>query len=153
MRYLFLIMILALASCSNGQKPGEKKAEMNAGAVVSLTDAQLKNANLVTGYASRQDIKSIIKVTGKIDVPPQNMVSVSFPLGGYLKSTKLLPGMHIRKGEVIAIMEDPQYIQLQQDYLTAKVRENYLGSEYLRQKELNMSKASSDKTFQQAEAE
>jgi cobalt-zinc-cadmium efflux system membrane fusion protein len=59
-------------------------------------------------------------VNGKIDVPPQNMVSISVPLGGYLKSTKLLEGMHISKGEVIAIMEDQQYIQLQQDYLTAK---------------------------------
>ncbi|HNN27292.1 MAG TPA: efflux RND transporter periplasmic adaptor subunit, partial [Chitinophagales bacterium] len=73
-------------------------------------------------------------------------------LGGYLKSTKLLPGMHISKGEVIAVMEDPQYIQLQQDYLTAKAQFAYNESEYLRQKELNESKAVSDKVFEQAKA-
>jgi cobalt-zinc-cadmium efflux system membrane fusion protein len=65
----------------------------------------------------------------------------------------LLPGMHIKKGEVIAIMEDQQYIQLQQDYLTAKSKLKFLEAEYKRQKDLNESKASSDKVSQQAEAE
>ena len=60
--------------------------------------------------------------------------------------------MHISKGEVIAVMEDPQYIQLQQDYLTAKAQFAYNESEYLRQKELNESKAASDKVFEQAKA-
>jgi cobalt-zinc-cadmium efflux system membrane fusion protein len=92
-------------------------------------------------------------VNGKIDVPPQNMVSISVPLGGYLKSTKLLEGMHINKGEVLAVMEDQQYIQLQQDYLTAKARFGSLEKEFMRQKELNESKASSDKVFENAQAE
>ncbi len=153
MRYILFIALLALTACGGKKQTDTKEAGAITGTTVSLTAAQLKNANIETGNASRQDIKSIIKVAGKIDVPPQNMVSVSFPLGGYLKSTKLLPGMHISKGEVIAIMEDQQYIQLQQDYLTAKARQDYLESEYQRQRELNRSKASSDKTFQQAEAE
>ena len=71
-------------------------------------------------------MSSIIRVNGKIDVPTQNMVSISMPLGGYLLSTKLLPGMHITRGEVIAVMEDQQYIQLQQDYLTTRSKLNYL---------------------------
>lgn len=153
MRYTLLIALLALTSCGGNPVADNKTAEAENGTTVSLTTEQLNTAGIETGYATVQDIKSTIKVTGKIDVPPQNMVSVSFPLGGYLKSTKLLPGMHIGKGEVIAIMEDQQYIQLQQDYLTAKAKQDYLENEYLRQKELNRSKASSDKTFQQAEAE
>jgi cobalt-zinc-cadmium efflux system membrane fusion protein len=95
---------------------------------------------------------SILKVSGIIDVPPQNMVSVSVPLGGFLKYTKLLPGMHITKGEAIATMEDQQYIQLQQDYLTAAANLKFAELEYQRQKDLNASKASSDKSLEQAEA-
>jgi cobalt-zinc-cadmium efflux system membrane fusion protein len=76
-----------------------------------------------------------------------------WPLGGYLKSTKLLPGLQIRKGDIIAIMEDQQYIQMQQDYLTTKSRIVYSKSEFERQKELNASKASSDKVFQQVQME
>jgi cobalt-zinc-cadmium efflux system membrane fusion protein len=146
-------MAILFSSCGSHTAQEEKVTDSLAATVVTLTNAQYRNAAIDTGMAVKQDVRSILKVTGTIDVPPQNMVSVSFPMGGYLKSTSLLPGMHIRKGEVIARMEDQQYIQLQQDYLTAKARQAYLESEYQRQKELNASKASSDKSFQQAEAE
>lgn len=146
-------LILLLLSCNS--KTNEEKIEMPtlSDNVVILTEAQLKNATIATGKLEKRSISSILKVTGKIDVPPQNMISVSMPLGGYLKSTKLLPGLHLTKGEVIATMEDQQYIQLQQDYLTTKAKLGYAQKEFERQKELNQSKASSDKIFQLADSE
>lgn len=120
---------------------------------VTLSAAQVNNAGISLGKIQQKSISSVLKVNGRIDVPPQNMISVSVPMGGYLKSTKLLPGMHLNKGEIIAVMEDQQYIQLQQDYLTAKARLNFMANEYQRQKELNQSKASSDKVFQQTEVD
>ena len=121
--------------------------------IVNLTDVQLKNANLEIGTFQKRNVSSTLRVSGKIDVPPQNLVSISMPLGGYLKSTKLLPGMHVSKGEVIATMEDQQYIQLQQDYLITKSKLHFAQQEYERQKELNQSKASSDKVYQMAESD
>jgi cobalt-zinc-cadmium efflux system membrane fusion protein len=146
-------IIFILTACG-GKKPAEETTDKAINPnMVTLTDAQLKNAAITTGKIRQQEISSILKLNGKIDVPPQNMVSISVPLGGYLRSTKLLPGMHVNKGEAIAVIEDQQYIQLQQDYLTAKARIGYLENEYNRQKDLNQNKASSDKVFQQAEAE
>ena len=120
---------------------------------VTLNTAQIKSAEITTGTLEEKKISSVLKVNGKIDVPPQNMVSISVPLGGYIKATKLLPGMHISKGEIIAVIEDQQYIQLQQDYLMAKAKISFLANEYNRQKELNKSQASSDKVYQQSEAD
>ena len=74
-------------------------------------------------------------------------------MGGYLSSTRLLPGMQVKKGQPIAVIRDQQYIQMQQDYLTAKARLAYLEKEYQRQGELNQSKATSDKQYQQTEAD
>jgi len=137
------------ASCSS-----KKKEEATAAApvlnLVKLTDAQIKNAGITTAKLEQKEISSILRVNGKVDVPPQNMVSVSVPLGGYLKSTKLLPGQHIKKGDPIALIEGEQYIQLQQDYLTAKEKIVYLEQEFNRQKELNKTQASSDKVYQLA---
>lgn len=151
---IILISVL-LTACGTKQNTTNKQAAANPTNEmrIKLTDAQLKAAKIQLGDLEEKSISSIIKVNGKIDVPPQNMVSVSMPLGGYLKTTKLLPGMHINKGEVIATMEDQQYIQLQQEYLTAKSKLVYTEAEYNRQKELNQSKASSDKTFQQMQME
>jgi cobalt-zinc-cadmium efflux system membrane fusion protein len=154
MRNIFIIssLILLLVGCNSKKEEQTSEATTNAN-LVSISDAQLKNATIETGKLERKTISSTLKVTGKIDVPPQNMVSVSMPLGGYLKTTKLLPGLHISKGEVIATMEDQQYVQLQQDYLTTKSKLYFAEKEYERQKELNQSQASSDKVYQQADAD
>ena len=101
----------------------------------------------------QKNISAILRVSGKIDVPPQNMVSISVALGGYLKWTNLLPGMRIKKGELLAVMEDQQYIQLQEDFLTAKTKLNFSEKDYIRQKELNQIKDNSDKVYQQSEAD
>lgn len=120
---------------------------------VVLTDAQIQSAGIVTATPQQKDLASLLKVNGAVDVPPQSMVSVSVPLGGYLTSTHLLPGMHVRKGEVIATLEDQQYIQLQEDYLVTHAKLRYAEAEYNRQKELRESQSSSDKVYQQSSME
>ncbi len=153
--------ILIMTSCNNKiaeeKNSNETKVENEAQNkllenIVELTDAQLQHANLQFSDLEQKEISEVLKVNGKIDVPPQNMISISVPLGGYLKKTNLLPGSHVSKGEIIAIVEDQQYIQMQQDFLTSKTQLNLLHKDFLRQKELNQSKATSDKIFEQAKA-
>lgn len=154
MKNTIIILSLALLFNACNTTPQEQAEEKTSTpAMVSLNEKQISNAGIGTAVGERRSISSILKVNGKIEVPPQNIVSVSIPLGGYLKSTHLLPGTKIKKGEVIGVIEDPQYIQIQQDYLTAVAKLNYLEKEFARQKELNQSKASSDKVLQQAEAD
>lgn len=150
--FIFLLSVVLLTSCGNKTEETNSSQE-TIETTVDLTEAQHKSAGIELGKLEKKEISSVLKLNGKIDVPPQNMVSVSTPFGGFLKSTKLLPGMHVKKGEIIANMEDQQYIQLQQEYLTIKSKLNFAENEYNRQKELNQSKASSDKVFQQTEME
>lgn len=155
MKNIYLITFAFLITACGSGTEQETSTEANNGAenVVVLNEKQLNAAKLSFAKLEEKVIGSFITANGSIDVPPQNMISVSVPLGGYLKSTKLLPGLQIRKGDVIAIMEDQQYIQMQQDYLTTKAKLVYSKSEFERQKELNASKASSDKVFQQIQME
>lgn len=120
---------------------------------VSFDPQQMRNVGIEVGRPVLKSISGTLTLQGKVDVPPQSTISLSFPLGGYLKSTKMLPGMRVRKGQVLAELEDMQFIQLQQDYLTARAKFELAESEYARQKDLNQSKAASDKVFQQAKAE
>lgn len=147
------VMICLFAACGSKKTETPREEKIADNALVSITSEQAKNMTLSFGNLEQKAVSSILKMNGKIDVPPQNMVSISVPLGGYLKTTKLLPGMHINKGEVIAVIEDPQYIQLQQDFLMIKSKIVYSQIEFDRQKELNQSQASSDKVFQIAAAE
>ncbi len=153
MRIIFCILISLLLCCGSESKKTENEKDALRPNTVSLNPTQLKNVTITTGIPERSTISRTVKVNGKIDVPPQNLVSISVPLGGYLRSTQLLPGMHVKKGEVIAVLEDPQYIELQQNFLMAKSKLEMAEAEFLRQKELNQSKASSDKVYQIAKSD
>ncbi|THU40668.1 efflux RND transporter periplasmic adaptor subunit [Niastella caeni] len=151
--FIYIAVLFLSASCSS---PSEKAIEAETPAeenAATLTDAQVKNAGIETGNVQSQNLNDVLKVNGVVDVPPQNIVSVSFPLGGYLKNTTLLPGMHVNKGQVIGLIEDQGLVQLQQDYLMAQARLHFLQQEYDRQKELSEQQVSSAKTFQQVQAD
>lgn len=155
MKYITIILLVTLLSaCGNKSKKNSEvatvKVESN---IATLSDQQIKNIGLETGKLEMKSISSILKLSGQIDVPPQNMISISIPLGGFLKSTELLPGMHVRRGQVLATLEDQQYILLQKNYLTTKVKLKQVEEDYQRQKALNKNQASSDKILQQAQAE
>ncbi|MCF0069847.1 efflux RND transporter periplasmic adaptor subunit [Dyadobacter sp. CY261] len=158
MRTYILISAALWACLSCGTPTKEQPAEAHADTAiatrsVSFDPQQIRNVGIEVGNPALKDVSGVLMLQGKIDVPPQSTISLSFPLGGYLKSTKMLPGMRVRKGQVLAELEDMQFIQLQQDYLTAREKFELAESEYARQKDLNQSKASSDKVFQQAKAE
>lgn len=152
--YVILAATLLFSACGDsGEKAPQESVTESVSEIIKLTEAQLKESDLKFGTIGQSTIASLIKVNGKIDVPPQNMVSVSMPLGGYLKSTKLLPGMHLKKGEVIATMEDQRYIELQQEYLTTFSELTFAEAEFNRQRDLNENKSTSDKNFQRSEME
>ncbi|WP_394332789.1 efflux RND transporter periplasmic adaptor subunit [Epilithonimonas bovis] len=150
---LVLLWIFSAVQCTQKEESAPKTGAPKDENTVSLTDAQLRNAPVETTELSMQSISTVLKLNGKIDVPPQNLVSVSTPLGGYVKSTGLLPGMKVSKGQVIAVIENPQFVQLQQDYLMAKSKYHFAQLDYNRQKKLNQSQASSDKVMQMAQSE
>jgi len=148
-----ILGLLFLVSCKGDPKEPQNKTEVKQENSIQLTSDQVKNAGLIAGTPEERNVKGILELQGTVTVPPKSVVSVSIPLGGYIRKTDLMAGMHVRKGQLLAVVEDMQYIQLQQDYLTAKEKFQLAKSEYDRQKELNAKKASSDKLFEQTATE
>jgi len=153
MKNYFFILTLLMTACSSGEVKKTEPAQTSEENATVFTEAQMKTAGIQIGKPVKQVMNADLKVNGVVDVPPQNIVSVSYPLGGYLKNTKLLPGMHVYRGEVIGTIEDQGLVQLQQDYLTGVARLGFLKQEYERQKTLNENKVNADKVFQLAKAE
>lgn len=144
-------MILLLNACGSNET-STKSIENNKANELKLTVEQEKNAGINFCQVESSAMQAMLQTTGKIELPPENKISISIPLSGYIKSTRILPGMSVQKGEVLAIIEDMQYIQLQEDYLVAKAQLAFSEQEYKRQVELNRTKASSDKVLEQAKS-
>jgi cobalt-zinc-cadmium efflux system membrane fusion protein len=152
--YLFMIVLI---SCSQNRekKAGEGREEVQQEELkeVSLTKEQFENSQIATGVLEKKNVNGILRVNGKLDVPPQNLVSVSAPIGGFLKSTEMLEGVYVKKGQVVAVLEHPEIVQLQQDYVEAKSKFDYLEQELKRQQELNKENVNSAKVLQQTQSE
>jgi membrane fusion protein, heavy metal efflux system len=156
MKYLIYgLLFLTLAACRNNTKKATEQEEAHAateGVMVELTPAQYATAAVRTARLEQKQISSNIRANGKLDVPPQSMISVSAPFGAFVKNTELLQGTFIRKGQVVVSLQHPDLIQLQQDYLENKGQEEYLLAEYQRQEALAKENVNAQKVFQQARA-
>ncbi|MCB0517381.1 MAG: efflux RND transporter periplasmic adaptor subunit [Lewinellaceae bacterium] len=128
--------------------------------VVALTADQYKNAGIETGKVETRPLTGTVKVNGVLDLPPQNLFSISAPTAGFLKKSDLLQGSRVRKGQVIAVLYNPEFIVEQREYLEARqelaaVRSQleYAEAEYRRQEELARENVNAGKTLQAAKAE
>lgn len=154
-KYISVILLLpVLVSCSNDEKKGyEEETHVSSEDEIVLTKEQYDIADIKTGYVSKREMGDIITANGKLDVPPQQMVSVSVPIAGFVKKTNLLEGMYVKKGQVIAVLENLDYVQIQQDYLDAKSQYEYAREEYERQQRLAKEKVNAEKSLQRSKAE
>lgn len=152
--WALLLTVILISACSPDQtEKVQETASKESANVVVLTPEQAKIINIQTGKMEMKDLSGAIKVNGMLDVPPQNLVSISAPMGGFVKSTELLQGMKVTKGQSIVVMQHPDYIQMQQDFLDTKSQLEYLDAEYKRQQDLARDNVNSVKTLQQAKSQ
>ncbi len=153
--YLVVLSLLVLANCSSktdspteqviSQAPTEETYE--------LTKTQFVSSNMKLGKMEMASFHDVVKSIGMFDVPPENRVSVSSYFEGTVKDIRLLPGEKIKKGQLLFVLENPDFVQIQQDYLEAKSQLAYLKSDFERQKNLFQDNVSSQKSFLKAEAD
>lgn len=149
--YIFAVALF-FQSCGSDKITETAETTATVETTISLNKAQLENINLTTALLTERSIGNIIKANGSIDVPPESMVSISAPMGGYLKFTRLLPGMKINKGQLLAVLEDQQFIQMAQDYLSTKNKLELTKNDFKKQKELFEAKAISEKAYLDAKS-
>ncbi|SHM39189.1 membrane fusion protein, cobalt-zinc-cadmium efflux system [Chryseobacterium carnipullorum] len=153
-----LSLAIVLSSCS-GKKEEEKtvyenkKFVKNKENTVRLSEKQVQTVGVTTTIIQSRTMEKLVRLNGKAEIAPSHISSVSSIMGGHIKSINVISGSHFKKGQILAVVEDPQFIQLQQDYLVTKAQLESARLNLNRQKDLNISKASSDKTLQTAQAD
>jgi len=120
--------------------------------VIELTNAQLAHTEINIGKVEKRKIGHEITVNGMIDVPPQGNISITVPYGGFLKYTAMLPGSRLKKGQTVATVENPEFIEFQREYLEALANNDYLKADFERQQTLNDEQVTSTKVFQKAKS-
>ena len=153
--YTILLTTIILSSCGTNPKSTTTKEDSVdvASNIVQLTKEQASLAQLELAPIEQGKMKGMTHLNGVIDVPPTGIASVSIPMGGYIQDINLIPGTFVKKGQVLATVKDPAYVQLQENYLATKAKLSYLQQDLDRQKALLTQEAVSKKSFQQIQAD
>lgn len=154
--FISFLVLLTLNACSSKEPKNSTtntKDSTISSSLVQLDKDQLQQANLKMAVLEKGTASLEVHLNGKIDVPPTAVASVSIPMGGYVQDINLIPGNYVKKGSTIATIKDPQFVQLQEDYLSAKAKSVYLSQDMDRQKLLLQQDAVSKKTFQLLQSE
>ena len=147
-KIIFPLILLILTACSEN-KEAQPAEEATAVAIAEdVTDSIQVDA--ITSATSKPNQVSF---NGTMVIPPQRMATVSLTMGGVIKSTSLLPGEPVRQGRVLATLENPDFITLQQTYLDSHAQTEFLEAEFLRQQALSAEQAASQKKLQQSKAD
>ena len=149
-----LVAVLFMFSCGDSEKENsEESATSSSDGGIQLSFAQFEGSDMELGEIEENSFPVSVETTGMIDVPPENKAMVSSFADGYVRETPLLIGDEVKKGQFLVSLENPDYVQMQQDYLDAMEQMNYLKSEYQRQKTLLEEKITSERNFLKAESE
>ncbi|OIO99285.1 MAG: hypothetical protein AUJ98_11880 [Bacteroidetes bacterium CG2_30_33_31] len=154
--FVIVVFSLFVIGCKNKVETTEEHGgehEVLPPNTVEMNDDQYKTAGIELGQVEYKVLSNVLKVNGVVNVPPQNLVSVSVNMGGFVKSTDLVQGSPVSKGQVLAVIENPEFIELQQNYLENKNKLEFAETDYNRQKDLYKENVSSAKTYQQALSE
>jgi cobalt-zinc-cadmium efflux system membrane fusion protein len=145
---------ITFSSCKNDKKAeAENKEEVLPENIVELRDDQIKMANIELGAIEIRSLSGTLKVNGTVMVAPQNAATVCMPMGGFVKNTSLMPGNAVSKGQTLAVIENQEFIDIQQNYLETKNKFEYAEAEYKRHNELYKSDVYSQKNLQQVTSE
>ena len=152
---IIIILISFLFSCSGSKKasPDTKEAEVLPPDIVELRADQVKLANIETGAIELRSLSGNLKVNGSVGVSPENLATVCMPFGGFVKSATLMPGKAVTRGQTLAILENQEFVDIQQNYLEAKSKLEFAESEYKRHTELYKEDVYSQQNLQKVTSE
>lgn len=165
MKSIYILSLVAivtlLVACNNKKEDSitDIQVEKSSGQLnseikkINFTNEQYKLAEIEIGQIQFSNISDIVKLNGVVEANPQSRATLSAPLGGYIKSTGFIPGQIITKGDIIAVLENKEFIDLQQNYIQSKSQYIFLQQEYERQRKLRESDVNAVKTFQQITAD
>jgi len=156
---IVILLSLILLNCGKPEKSEETKekteehSEHENSDFAELTQDQMNAVGITLGQIEMKELTSIIKANGALSVPNNNKASATSLYGGVIKTLNVQVGDFVRKDQVIATIANPEFIQLQEDYLTTGSRITFAEQEYRRQKELFDNDAGAKKNLQNADAE
>jgi cobalt-zinc-cadmium efflux system membrane fusion protein len=154
MKHIFQIaaVFLLMMGCGDKNNEASTSEEQAEASGIVVTKDQFDTNDLMISAMEKRTFPKMVETSGMIDVPPENRASVTAFMGGFVKQTSLLIGDQVKKGQLLVVLENQEFVQMQQDYLEVFNQLDYLKAEFERNQTLFDEKIASQKNFLQAKS-
>lgn len=150
---LFILGIVSSCGDKASNSNENSASEVQADDRIQISQAQFDQNKMEVASMTESGFPEMVTTSGMIDVPPENRAVVSATMGGYIKTTPLLIGDKVRKGQLLVTLENPEFVSLQQQYMEVNGQLGYLKAEYERQQTMMAENITSQKSFLKAESD
>ncbi|MDO6391448.1 efflux RND transporter periplasmic adaptor subunit [Pontibacter sp. BT731] len=158
-KIITLCGLISLSACSK-QAPAEEPDVVTTETptnpspfVVTFSESQQKVGGIELGTIEKKPLSARITANGQLQIPPQNKASINPLMGGVVRSIPVKEGEYVQKGKVLATIQNPDLIKLQEEYLTTRNQLRFAEQDFERQRTLNEEQVGSRKRFEQAESD
>lgn len=146
----FSIFLLNLA-CENRKIEQQQQIHAHKSPLTTtLSIEQIKAVGVEFGSIEQKDLTATIKTNGILRVPNDSKGNVASLYGGVVRELKVQIGDRVKKGQVIATIANPEFIRIQEEYLSLKGKLLMAKQEKERQFKLVEGKAGALKNLQNA---
>ncbi len=146
---VFTVTLSLLGSCKSNKSTAVDEEESLPPDIVELREDQAKLANIEFGRVEMHHISQTISLNGKVTVAPGDLATVCMPMGGFIKYTRMMPGDAVSRGQVLAVIDNPDFVDIQQNYLEAKNKLSFAEADFKRHSELYKDDVYSEKSVQE----
>ncbi len=157
MRWLSILLFFVLACRKEvTELPPNKEAhheEAHEHEEVVLTPEQIQLLNIRTRPLEYRTLKNTVKCNGVLQLPPQQKATLNALIPGRVRAVYVIEGSPVRKGQTLALLEYPELLTLQSDYVSTIAQLAQLKKDYERKKQLYEDSLIDARTFQIVEAQ
>ncbi len=119
---------------------------------VALSEEQIRLMSIEVSGIGPQNINGYIKVNGEIMMNQDNESKAGSIIPGRVKKIYVKEGSFVRAGQTLAVIENPDLINVQVEYINAKNEFEFTKQEYNRQQKLNNDNIGSKKNLAEIES-
>ena len=150
-----VITLFTLSACNNNtsnadHQEAEEEHHHKEENTTTLTQTQIKTVDIRLGHIEQKALTATLKANGVLSVPADHQAKVSTIYTGIIQSVKVEIGAYVHKGQVIATISNPDFLQQQQRLLTVNSQIELAQQELDRQQILYEGNAGTGKNLQAA---
>ncbi len=119
---------------------------------VTLSEEQINLMGIEYSKIESQNINGYIKASGEIMIDSDNESKVGGIIPGRIKKIYVKEGSFVRAGQTLAVIENPDLINVQVDYINSRNDFEFAKQEYNRQQKLSSDNIGSKKNLAELES-